>query len=52
VAARARGYTRGAGASRDVVQGEEAFAAAGMLGTQGQVAQVCQRLAPTLMLNS
>ena len=46
------GYLRGASAFSDVVQGKETLAAAGMCGTQGQVAQVSLGLPPTLMVNS
>jgi hypothetical protein len=37
---------------RNLVQRQEAFAAAGMRGTQGQMAQIRHRLVPTLMVNS
>jgi hypothetical protein len=43
---------RGAGTLCDVVQGKETLAAASMRGCQGQAAQIRQRLAPTLMINS
>jgi hypothetical protein len=46
------GDVRGAGPLRDVVQGKEALAAAGMWGSQGQAAQIRQRLAPAFMINS
>jgi hypothetical protein len=36
----------------DVVEGKEALAAAGMRGSQGQAAQIRQRLTPALMVNS
>ncbi|MDQ2803614.1 MAG: hypothetical protein M3Y41_13395 [Pseudomonadota bacterium] len=49
--ARAFGHLRGTGALGDVVQGKETLATAGVRGTQGQVAQVCLRLAPALMVN-
>ena len=43
---------RGAVPLCDVVEGKEALAAASMWGSQGQAAQVRQRLAPTFMINS
>jgi hypothetical protein len=43
---------RRAGALCDVVEGKEALAAAGMRGSQGQAAQIRQRLAPAFMINS
>jgi hypothetical protein len=43
---------RGAGTLCNVVQGKETLAAASMRGCQGQAAQIRQRLAPTLMINS
>jgi hypothetical protein len=42
---------RGTTAFGDLVQRQEAFAAAGMWGTQGQIAQIRNRLAPALMVN-
>jgi len=52
VAADARCDVRGAVPLRDVVEGKETLAAAGMRSSQGQAAQVRQRLAPTFMINS
>lgn len=52
MAASARCDVCGAGALCDVVQGKEALAAAGMRGSQGQAAQIRQRLAPAFMINS
>ena len=43
---------RGAVPLCDVMKGKETLAAAGMRGSQGQAAQVRQRLAPTFMINS
>jgi hypothetical protein len=37
---------------RDVMQGQEPFAAAGMKGAQGQVAQIGWRLAPMSVVNA
>jgi hypothetical protein len=48
---RAFGNRRGTTAFGDLVQRQEAFAAAGMRGTEGQVAQIRNRLAPALMVN-
>jgi hypothetical protein len=45
------GNRRGTTAFGDLGQRQEAFAAAGMGGTQGQMAQVRNRLAPALMVN-
>jgi hypothetical protein len=42
---------RGTTACGDLVQRQEAFAAARMGGTQSQMAQIRNRLAPALMLN-
>jgi hypothetical protein len=36
----------------NLVQRQEAFATAGMGGTQGQMAQIRNRLVPALMVNS
>ena len=52
VVAGARRDVRGTGPLCDVVQGKETLAAASMRGSQGQAAQVRQRLAPTFMINS
>jgi len=52
VAADARCHMHGAIPLCDVVEGKEALAAAGMRGSQGQAAQIRQRLAPTFMINS
>jgi hypothetical protein len=46
------GNHRGTTAFGDLVQRQEAFAAAGMGRAQGQMAQIRNRLAPTLMVNS
>ena len=46
------GNRRGTTAFGDLVQRQEAFAAAGMRGAQGQMAQIRNRLAPALMVNS
>jgi len=43
---------RGASTLCDVVEGKEALAAAGMRGSQGQAAQIRQRLSPAFMINS
>jgi hypothetical protein len=48
---RAFGNRRGTTAFGDLVQRQEAFAAAGMGGAQGQIAQIRNRLAPALMVN-
>jgi len=42
---------RGTTAFGDIMQRQEAFATAGMGGTQGQIAQIRNRLAPALMAN-
>jgi hypothetical protein len=52
VAAGTGGDVRGAGTLCNIVEGKEALAAASMRSSQGQAAQVRQRLAPTLMINS
>ena len=52
VPAGARGHCARATASRDLVQGQKALAAASVAGTQGQVAQVLPCLAPTFMVNT
>ena len=49
---RAFGNRRGATAFGDLVQCQEAFARAGMCGTQGQIAQIRNRLPPVLIVNS
>ena len=49
---RAVGNRRGTTAFGDLVQRQEAFAAARMRGAQGQMAQIRHRLVPTLMINS
>jgi hypothetical protein len=46
------GNRRGTTAFGDLMQRQEAFAAAEMCGAQGQMAQIRNRLAPTLMVNS
>jgi len=46
------GHFSGTAALRDVMQGQEPFAAAGMTGAQGQVAQIGWRLAPTSVVNA
>jgi hypothetical protein len=46
------GNRRGTTAFSDLVQRQEAFAAAGMGGAQGQMAQIRNRLVPALMVNS
>jgi len=43
---------RGAAALRNVMQGKQALAAAGMGSAQGQVAQIRQRLAPAPTINT
>jgi hypothetical protein len=43
---------RGAAPLRDVMQSQQALAAAGMSGTERQAAQVRQRLAPAPMVNT
>jgi hypothetical protein len=48
----ALGHFARATASRDLVQGQKALAAASMAGTQRQRAQVLPRLAPTFMINT
>jgi hypothetical protein len=48
---RAFGNRRGTTACGDLVQRQEAFAAAGMGGAQGQMAQIRNRLPPALMVN-
>jgi hypothetical protein len=48
---RAFGNRRGTTAFGDLVQRQEAFAAARMGGAQGQIAQIRNRLAPALMVN-
>jgi hypothetical protein len=45
------GNRRGTTACGDLVQCQEAFAAARMGGTQGLIAQIRNRLAPALMVN-
>jgi hypothetical protein len=50
VKARACGHRGGTGALGDVMQGEETLAAAGMAGTENQVAEVCLRLGPAHMI--
>jgi hypothetical protein len=45
------GNRRGTTACGDLVQRQEAFAAARMGGTQGQMAQIRNRLVPALMVN-
>jgi hypothetical protein len=52
VAASTGGDVRGAVPWCNIVEGKEALAAASMRSRQGQAAQVRQRLAPTLMINS
>src|SRR3954452_8150958 len=49
---RAFANRRGTTACGDLVQRQKAFAAAGMCGTQGQMAQIRNRLVPALMVNS
>src|SRR4051794_35066376 len=49
---RAFGNRGGTTACGNLVQRQEAFAAARMGGTQGQMAQIRNRLAPALMVNS
>jgi hypothetical protein len=49
---RAFANRRGTTACRDLVQRQKAFAAARMGGAQGQMAQIRNCLAPTLMVNS
>jgi hypothetical protein len=46
------GNCRGTTALSYFVQRQEAFAAARMCGTQGQMAQIRNRLLPALMVNS
>jgi hypothetical protein len=48
----ALGHCARATASRDLVQGQKALAAASMAGAQGQVAQILPCLAPTFMVNT
>jgi hypothetical protein len=48
----ALGHFARATASRDLVQGQKALAAASMAGTQRQRAQVLPCLAPTFMVNT
>jgi hypothetical protein len=48
---RALGNRRGTTALGDLVQRQEAFAAARMGGAQGQMAQIRNRLVPALMVN-
>ena len=48
----AGGNRRGTTAFGDLVQRQEAFAAAGMRGGQRQMAQIRNRLLPALMINS
>jgi len=43
---------RRAGPLCNVVEGKEALAAASVRGSQGQAAQIRQRLAPAVMINS
>ncbi len=45
------GNRRGTTTVGDLVQRQEAVAAAAMGGTQGQIAQIRNRLAPALMIN-
>jgi hypothetical protein len=52
VAAGACSDMRRAGTLCDVMKGKETLAAASMRSSQGQAAQIRQRLAPTLMINS
>jgi len=49
---RAFGNRRGTTAFGNLVPRQDAFAAAGMRGTQGQMAQIRNRLPPALMINS
>ena len=49
---RAFGNRRRTTAFGDLVQCQETFAAAGMRSSQGQMAQIRNCLAPTLMVNS
>jgi hypothetical protein len=49
---RAFGNRRGTTALGNLMQRQEAFAAAGMRGAQGQMAQIRNRLPPALMVNS
>jgi hypothetical protein len=46
------GNPRGTGALRDIMQGKPSLTAAGMRGTQSQLAQLSQRLAPAIMINA
>jgi hypothetical protein len=46
------GNRRGTTACGNLVQRQEAFAAAAMCGAQDQMAQIRHRLAPALMVNS
>ena len=52
MSAGALGHFARATASRDLVQGQKALAAASMAGIQGQVAQILPALAPTFMVNT
>src|SRR3954454_11650917 len=52
MAAGARRHLRGAGAFSDIMQRQEAFAAAGMGGIEGHLTQIRLRLAPTVVVNS
>jgi len=52
VATCAFGHPGGTGALRDIMQGKPSLAAADMRGTQSQLAQVSQRLAPAIMINT
>jgi hypothetical protein len=49
---RAFANRRGTTTLGNLVQRQEAFATAGMGGTQGQMAQIRNRLVPALMVNS
>ena len=51
-ATRAFRHRRGAVTLRDLMQSKEALAAPRMSGTQGQLAQIRQRLAPAPMINT
>jgi hypothetical protein len=48
---RAFGNRRGTTAFGNLVQRQETFAATGMCGAQGQMAQIRNRLPPALMVN-
>jgi hypothetical protein len=52
MAAGARRHLRGAGAFSDIMQRQEAFAAAGMGGIEGHLTQIRLRLAPAGVVNS